>query len=369
MTRRSPWQVVALFALAGVLGTTAAMRAQNATTGTLGGIVRDAQQGVVPGTSVVATHAPTGTRYEALTRGDGRFDLLNVQVGPYELEVALSGFGTQSLSGVVVTLGEATEIPITLQLATVSETVEVTAAASALFSPSRSGTTAGVESGVIETLPTLARSLRERAAARRRTLRRAPERLLGRRHQRHHAERSEPLQRDRLPLQPQRGAGRPRHRRPADRDLLRPPAGSERGRTARPEPRLLLRQRRHRTARDTGRLLRRRVDGRRLRLPRRGPANRGGGARAVRLRHPGRLRRAHPREPERQDLRSDRHQPVGRAAPLGAPQLRRRHRRRRVAVELPLPLRRQLLTSSAAAPIRPSPSSTAPSATPSTSRA
>ncbi len=162
MIRRSPWKILVPVVVAvGVLGTGAAIRAQNATTGTLGGVVRDAQRGVLPGASVVATHAPTGTRYEAFTRGDGRFDLLNVQVGPYDLEIALGGFGTQALSGVVVALGEATEVPVTLQLAALTETVEVTAEASALFSPSRSGTTAGVETGLIETLPTLERSLQD----------------------------------------------------------------------------------------------------------------------------------------------------------------------------------------------------------------
>ena len=44
--------------------------------------MRDAQQGVLPGAGVVAVHVPTGTRYEVFTRADGRFDLLNVQVGP-----------------------------------------------------------------------------------------------------------------------------------------------------------------------------------------------------------------------------------------------------------------------------------------------
>ena len=161
MIRRTSWRIAAGLTIAAVLGATAAGRAQNATTGTLGGVVRDAQRGVLPGASVVAVHAPTGTRYEAFTRADGRFDLLNAQVGPYDLEIALSGFGTRALSGVVVTLGEATEVPVTLQLATVTETVEVTAEASSVFSPSRSGTTASVESGVIETLPTIERSLQD----------------------------------------------------------------------------------------------------------------------------------------------------------------------------------------------------------------
>ena len=161
MGRCTQWIAVAVVVVAAVAGSVAAGRAQNATTGTLGGVVRDAQQGVLPGAGVVAVHAPTGTRYEAFTRADGRFDLLNVQVGPYDLEVGLTSFQTRSLTGVVVTLGEATEVPITLQLATVTETVQVTADASTVFSPSRSGTTAGVGTGVIETLPTIERSLQD----------------------------------------------------------------------------------------------------------------------------------------------------------------------------------------------------------------
>ena len=38
---------------------------------------------MLPGASVIAVHAPTGTRHEAFTRTDGRFDLLNAQVGPF----------------------------------------------------------------------------------------------------------------------------------------------------------------------------------------------------------------------------------------------------------------------------------------------
>ena len=160
MNRRTQW-IAGTVAVAVLTGSAAVAGAQNATTGTIGGVVRDAQQGVLPGAGVVAVHVPTGTRYEVFTRDDGRFDLLNVQVGPYELEVAMGGFGTQSLSGVVVTLGEATEVPVTLQLATLTETVEVVAEASEVFSPSRSGTTAGVATGVIETLPTIERSLQD----------------------------------------------------------------------------------------------------------------------------------------------------------------------------------------------------------------
>ena len=161
MNRCARWMTVAVVVAAAVVGSAAKGRAQNATTGMLGGVVRDAQQGVLPGAGVVAVHVPTGTGYETFAGADGRFHLLNVQVGPYDLDVSLSGFRTQSLAGVIVTLGEATEVPITMGLATVTETVEVIADASTVFSPSRSGTTAGIDSGVIETLPTIERSLQD----------------------------------------------------------------------------------------------------------------------------------------------------------------------------------------------------------------
>ena len=62
MIHRMSWRIAAALAIAAVPGTTVAGRAQDATTGMLGGVVRDAQLGVLPGASVVAVHAPTGTR-------------------------------------------------------------------------------------------------------------------------------------------------------------------------------------------------------------------------------------------------------------------------------------------------------------------
>jgi hypothetical protein len=45
--------------------------AQTVTTGTITGLVQDAQGGVLPGVTVTALHTPTGASYEAVTQGDG----------------------------------------------------------------------------------------------------------------------------------------------------------------------------------------------------------------------------------------------------------------------------------------------------------
>src|SRR3954466_11736729 len=100
--------------------------AQNVTTGSITGIVKDAQGGVLPGATVTALHEPTGTSYEAVTEADGTFNILNVRVGgPYTVTATLAGFKTATQSNIVAKLGEATNLPLTLQIATLSETVEV----------------------------------------------------------------------------------------------------------------------------------------------------------------------------------------------------------------------------------------------------
>lgn len=136
--------------------------AQNVTTGTMTGLVRDTQGGVLPGATLTAVHTPTGTTYEGVAQADGRFSLLNVRVGgPYTLTVTLSGFRTAELTGITVALGEGVDVPVTLQLQSLTETVQVTAEVSPIFTPSKIGTSDNVGTLAIETLPTINRSLQD----------------------------------------------------------------------------------------------------------------------------------------------------------------------------------------------------------------
>ena len=136
----------------------APISAQNVTTGTLTGVVKDVQGGVLPGVSITAVHTPTGTLYEGVTEGNGTYTILNVRVGPYDITASLPSFRTEKQSGVIVNLGQATTADITLQIQA-QETVVVSAVASSVFTATNSGASANIEQAVIENLPTIQRSL------------------------------------------------------------------------------------------------------------------------------------------------------------------------------------------------------------------
>src|SRR5215510_15171386 len=92
---KAVWRLVAALCLA--LLVSAPLAAQTVTTGNITGVVTDAQGGVLPGAVVTATHADTGTSYEAVTGGDGHYSMLNVRVGAYAIVATMSGFKDQRL--------------------------------------------------------------------------------------------------------------------------------------------------------------------------------------------------------------------------------------------------------------------------------
>lgn len=146
---------VALFAIA-------PLAQAQVTTGTIAGTVLAADGSALPGVTVEAIHVPTGTRYDSVTGSNGRFTIPNVRVGgPYRVTATLEGFRTAEAAPATVPLGGAAEIPLTLQLATVSEAITVTATADDVINPNRTGSTSAVSEEQIESLPTVNRSLQD----------------------------------------------------------------------------------------------------------------------------------------------------------------------------------------------------------------
>src|SRR5688572_10256705 len=156
LSRKAVWSLSAILCLLTLLPAT--VLAQGATTGSLTGVVTDAQGGVLPGAVVLATHIPTGTIYDGSTDGEGRYNLLNVRVGPYSVTVTMGGFKPETQQAIDVRLGEQKAVDFRLQLETVAETVEVIGQTSIIDS-SRAGTADNVSTQAIENLPTISRNL------------------------------------------------------------------------------------------------------------------------------------------------------------------------------------------------------------------
>jgi Carboxypeptidase regulatory-like domain len=147
---------LALFAMFALLLPVGYAHAQGVTTGSMTGVVVDAQKQVVPGASVVAVHEPSGTRYEATTRANGRFSIPGMRVGgPYTVTASLSGFQPQTMKDVTVSLGVASDLQLALGQAAISEEVTVTARTSEVFSSARTGAATTVGGDLIHTLPTI----------------------------------------------------------------------------------------------------------------------------------------------------------------------------------------------------------------------
>ena len=134
--------------------------AQGATTGSITGFVLDPDGAPLPGASVVAIHTPTGTRYTAYSQVDGRFNMHAVRTGgPYQVTVTLTGFTTGEDTAAQVTLGQNLNLTFTLRLASVEETITVTAVSDPIINPGRTGATSNVSLKAIETLPSMNRQI------------------------------------------------------------------------------------------------------------------------------------------------------------------------------------------------------------------
>jgi hypothetical protein len=112
-----------------VLTLTAAPGWAQGTGATLQGTIRDAQGAVLPGASVVIRNSDTGVA-RAVTADDGGFyRAAALPPGPYDLQVELSGFVRHARTGLRLTIGQEAVINVTMQLASLEESVTVTAAA------------------------------------------------------------------------------------------------------------------------------------------------------------------------------------------------------------------------------------------------
>ncbi|HEX8071551.1 MAG TPA: TonB-dependent receptor [Pyrinomonadaceae bacterium] len=114
-------------AVAVLVGAQAASAQDRATTGSLGGTVKDANGAAVVNAAVTVT-GPTGTR-TATTNDEGAFDVQGLIPGLYNLKVEQQGFKTATANNVEVFVGRQSAQNLTLEPGLATEVIEVTDAA------------------------------------------------------------------------------------------------------------------------------------------------------------------------------------------------------------------------------------------------
>ncbi|HYC60777.1 MAG TPA: TonB-dependent receptor [Thermoanaerobaculia bacterium] len=98
------------------------------TTGTIEVIVSDSSGAPLPGVTVTASASDTNTRRTEVTGADGTATLVSLQPSSrYTVETSLEGFGKSQNTNVLVRSAQTATVRVTLQMASVSESITVTA--------------------------------------------------------------------------------------------------------------------------------------------------------------------------------------------------------------------------------------------------
>src|SRR5262252_2419141 len=132
--------------------------AQEGINASLSGTVSDATGALIPGVEVTAKNTGTGVTSTAITNETGTFRFPSLQPGNYEATAMLTGFSTQSFR---LTLGTSQQIRqnFTLQVGTVAQAVEVTAAADVLLTASTASVGTVLQGNQIVDLPLVGRNV------------------------------------------------------------------------------------------------------------------------------------------------------------------------------------------------------------------
>src|SRR5438874_301575 len=143
-------RVLALIALA------ATVFAQTSTS-TLDGLVKDTQGGLIPNAQVVVTNVGTQQTTTITTDDRGHWAVPSLPAGTYSVSVSSPGFKKATVPDAKMAAGIPATVNVTLEVGTVSDTVEVTGGAEVLQTTSATVTT-NLTAEQVKDLPIVSRN-------------------------------------------------------------------------------------------------------------------------------------------------------------------------------------------------------------------
>jgi Carboxypeptidase regulatory-like domain/TonB dependent receptor/TonB-dependent Receptor Plug Domain len=129
-----------------------AARGAAQTTSTIEGTVKDKQGLAVPGAQVHVTNSALAVDRVVMTESDGSFRIATLPPGVYEIKASKEGFESEVYKNLEVTLNRTLSFDITMQVGSLSQTVEVNSA-TPLLETSTSSTGATITPQQIEEMP------------------------------------------------------------------------------------------------------------------------------------------------------------------------------------------------------------------------
>ena len=95
--------------------------------GTITGIVMDSSKAAVPGVSLRVVNTATNLATNVVSSESGSYSAANLPPGTYRIEATLQGFQTSNVEGIVLNAGTTARVDVTLNLGSVTESVNVVA--------------------------------------------------------------------------------------------------------------------------------------------------------------------------------------------------------------------------------------------------
>ena len=95
-------------------------------TAQVGGVVRDAQGGALPGVNVVITNEDTGVVREMISTAEGSYFASQMVPGRYRVTATLEGFKALDRRGIDLTVGQTTSLDLQMEVGGIAETLTVT---------------------------------------------------------------------------------------------------------------------------------------------------------------------------------------------------------------------------------------------------
>jgi len=125
-------------------------------TGNISGTIVDQSGGALPGVTMTATNLATSIARTTVTDANGRYQITGLQPAKYSVKADLQGFAPVVQPQVTVNIGTTVDVNLTLQLASLAETINVTSDAP-LIESTKAEISSVINQQQLESLPSLNR--------------------------------------------------------------------------------------------------------------------------------------------------------------------------------------------------------------------